>query len=87
MVRYVHLNLEYPFGSRSLHGAGPSLALLAVRNHDHLKLDDFASLVLYLRTCVDVRPLPLAQERKNRKGTSVQSAWVCVFLYWVESFS
>lgn len=32
--------------------SGPSLALLAVKNHDYLRPDDFGSLIAYLRTCV-----------------------------------
>ena len=31
---------------------GPALGLLAVRNHDHLGPDDFASLALYVGSCV-----------------------------------
>lgn len=61
--------------------AGPAPGLLAVRGHDHLQPDDFASLALYVGACVGesssrLRCLVSLDLHGNRLGDATASAFV-----------
>ena len=61
--------------------AGPAPSLLAVRGHDHLQPDDFASLALYVGACVSesssrLRCLIALDLHGNRLGDATAAAFV-----------
>lgn len=56
---------------------GPALALLAVKNHDNLRPEDFQSLITYLRACVRT---PLAV----RSPYDAASAGITRSLRWID---